>query len=293
MKILGVFPFRGGALKPLAGLVPAALRHLNTCPPPPPPIERTLKIGQHKVNFVEAGSGEKGVILLPGALGTAWTDFKPQIEQLPMLLPNHKIIAWDPPGYGKSRPPEKEFGLDFYERDAEAACGLMEKMGFGGRFSVVGWSDGGITGLILAGRKPSQVEKLVIWGSNAYIAPKEAEIYEDIRDVSKWSTRMREPMEKVYGVDGFPKVWSAWVDGMLGIYKHRNGDICKEVLDKIRAPTFILHGAKDPMIVPEHVPHLQNSIADTLLHVFPEGKHNIHLKYAEEFNKLVSDFIQK
>ena len=292
MNILGIFPFRGGALKPLAGLIPAAIRHLNTCPPPPPPIERTLKIGQHKVNFVEAGAGAKGVILLPGALGTAWTDFKPQIEQLPVLLPNHKIIAWDPPGYGKSRPPEKEFGLDFYERDAEAAAGLMEKMGFGGGFSVAGWSDGGITGMILAGRKPSQVEKLVIWGSNAYIAPKEAEIYEsmgcfgflfdlsgvdcndtlhqnvlfllsDIRDVSKWSARMREPMEKVYGVDGFPKVWSAWVDGMLGIYKHRNGDICKELLDKILAPTFILHGAKDPMIVPEHVPHLQSSIANT------------------------------
>ncbi|EAT37417.1 AAEL010592-PA [Aedes aegypti] len=293
MQIFGVLPFRVLA-KPLAGCVPgavltAAVRYRSTCPP----IERTLQIGKHKINFVEAGSGEKGLILLPGALGTAWTDFKPQIEQLPALLPSHKIIAWDPPGYGKSCPPEKEFGLDFYERDAEAAFGLMEKMGFRGAISVVGWSDGGITGLIMAGRKPSHVEKLVIWGSNAYITPKEAAIYENIRDVSKWSARMREPMEKVYGVDGFPKVWSAWVDGMLGIYKQRSGDICKEVLGQIRAPTFILHGAKDPMIVPEHVPHLQGSIADTSLHVFDEGKHNIHLKYAEDFNRLVSDFIKK
>lgn len=29
------------------------------------------------------------------------------------------------------------------------------------------------------------------------------------------------------------------------------------------------------------------------LHVFDEGKHNIHLKYAEDFNRLVSDFIKK
>lgn len=284
-----IIPFRG-FLKSLTGYARTSttLRNMGTCPP----IERQLQIGKHKINFVEVGSGEKGVILLPGALGTAWTDFKPQIEQLPRLLPNHKVIAWDPPGYGKSRPPEKAFGVDFYERDAETASGLMEKMGFPS-FSVVGWSDGGITGLVMAGRKPSQVEKLVIWGSNAYITPKEAGIYENIRDVSKWSARMREPMEKVYGVDGFPKVWSAWVDGMVGIYKQRNGDICKEVLDKIRVPTFILHGAKDPMIEPEHVPHLQNSIADTKLHVFPEGKHNIHLRYAEEFNKLVSDFINK
>ncbi len=27
-----------------------------------------------------------------------------------------------------------------------------------------------------------------------------------------------------------------------------------------------------------------------LHHRFPEGKHNLHLKYAKEFNKLVTDF---
>ncbi|XP_065072970.1 valacyclovir hydrolase isoform X1 [Ochlerotatus camptorhynchus] len=280
--------FRG--LKPVVGCAQLSIcRSLNTRPSP---MEKQLQIAGHKINFVEAGSGDKGVILLPGALGTAWTDFKPQIEHLPTLLPNHKIIAWDPPGYGKSRPPDKDFGVDFYEKDAEAAASLMEKIGFRS-FSVVGWSDGGITGLIMAGRKPSLVDKLVIWGSNAYITPKEAGMFENIRDVSKWSARMREPMEKVYGTEGFPKIWSAWVDGMINMYKQRNGDICREVLDKIRAPTFILHGAKDPMIVPEHVPYLQNSIADTDLHVFVDGKHNIHLKYAEEFNKLVSDFIKK
>ena len=28
-----------------------------------------------------------------------------------------------------------------------------------------------------------------------------------VEDVSKWSPRMREPMEAVYGVEGFPKLW--------------------------------------------------------------------------------------
>ncbi|XP_055523792.1 valacyclovir hydrolase [Wyeomyia smithii] len=254
-------------------------------------MEKQLQIGAYQINFVQAGSGDKGVILLPGALGTAWTDFKPQIEQLPALLPNCTVIAWDPPGYGKSRPPEKQFGLDFYEKDAETAVQLMEKVGFQ-KFSVIGWSDGGITGLIMAGRKAKQVEKLVVWGANAYITRKEADIYKNIRDVSKWSPRMREPMEAVYGKEDFPRIWSAWVDGMIGIYEQRNGDICNDLLEHISAPTFVLHGALDPMIVPQHVPHLLNTITTTELHVFPDGKHNIHLKYAEEFNKLVSDFIK-
>ncbi|XP_053691054.1 valacyclovir hydrolase isoform X2 [Sabethes cyaneus] len=253
-------------------------------------MEKQLQIGAHQINFVKVGNGEKGLILLPGALGTAWTDFKPQIEQLPSLLPSHTVIAWDPPGYGKSRPPEKQFGLDFYEQDADSAFHLMEKFGFE-KFSILGWSDGGITGLIMAGRKPTQVEKLVVWGANAYITQKEADIYQSIRDVSKWSSRMREPMEAIYGKADFPRIWSAWVDGMLQIYRKKNGDICKDVLENIRAPTFVLHGALDPMIVPEHVPHLLNTIPTTELHVFPDGKHNIHLKYSKEFNKLVSGFI--
>uniref|UniRef100_A0A182NKX0 AB hydrolase-1 domain-containing protein n=1 Tax=Anopheles dirus TaxID=7168 RepID=A0A182NKX0_9DIPT len=262
----------------------------SMCSAVPAAKERQLQIGSHSVHFVEAGQGNRGVILLPGALGTAWTDFKPQIERLPALLPHHRVIAWDPPGYGKSRPPDKEFTVDFFEHDAAVAGQLMQKLGFQ-RYSVVGWSDGGITGLVLAANQPEQVETLIVWGSNSYISDAEVKIYEDIRDVRKWSARMREPMEQVYGVDHFPKLWSAWVDGLVRMYHERKGDICSGKLKHIKAPTLVVHGAKDPMIIPEHVPYLLNNIKNADLHVFPEGKHNIHLRYADEFNGIVAKFI--
>lgn len=114
--------------------------------------------------------------------------------------------------------------------------------------------------MIVAGKNSGAVRKLVVWGSNAYIHPDEVKIYESIRDVSKWSARMREPMEQVYGRDGFAQLWSEWVDAVLKIYKEQSGDICKELLKKITAQTLVVHGAKDPMIVPEHVPYLLNGI---------------------------------
>ncbi|XP_040156889.1 valacyclovir hydrolase [Anopheles arabiensis] len=270
--------------------VASAVRSRSMCSSAPGAKERRLQVGASTVHFVEAGDGNRGVILLPGALGTAWTDFKPQIEGLPALLPHHRVIAWDPPGYGKSRPPDKQFTVDFYERDAAAAGELMQKLGFQ-RYSVVGWSDGGITGLVLAAKQPERVEKLVVWGSNSYISDTEANIYEGIRDVSKWSARMREPMEQVYGVEHFPKLWSAWVDGLLRIHHERKGDICSGSLKHIKAPTLVVHGAKDPMIIPDHVPYLLNNIKNTDLHVFPDGKHNIHLRYANEFNAIVAKFL--
>lgn len=41
-----------------------------------------------------------------------------------------------------------------------------------------------------------------------------------VRDVAKWSVRMRQPMEEVYGAEDFAKTWEAWVDG-IAQFAHR------------------------------------------------------------------------
>lgn len=225
-------------------------------------------------------------------LGSAFTDFKPQIENLPKLLPDFKVIAWDPPGYGKSIPPKRNFTLDFLEKDADILKDLMKVLG-SPKFNVLGWSDGGITGLILAGKFAASVEKLIIFGSNAYIIDDELKIYDGIRDVSKWSPRMREPLEKLYGAEYFKTNWEKWVDTFKAIHEERNGDLCKEHLKYIKADTLILHGEKDPMLAKEHVPYLMQQLPNAKLITWPDGKHNIHLRYAEDFNKKVAEFLVK
>ena len=37
----------------------------------------------------------------------------------------YKLVTFDPRGFGKSRPPERDFPLDFYRRDAKDAADLM------------------------------------------------------------------------------------------------------------------------------------------------------------------------
>lgn len=161
------------------------------------------------------------------------------------------------------------------------------------KFSVLGWSDGGITGLILAGKYNECVDKLMIFGSNAYIVADELKIYESIRDVSKWSAKMREPLEKLYGAEYFKATWEQWVDTFKLIYAENDGDLCKQYVNRITAETLILHGEKDPMIANEHVPYLMQNIKNCKLITWPEGKHNIHLRYAEDFNKKIADFLHK
>ncbi|XP_017482496.1 PREDICTED: valacyclovir hydrolase [Rhagoletis zephyria] len=270
-------------LRPLGNLSTMLQNHIHT--------ETKVQINHDvAVNYVQSGNGEKSVLLMPGALGSAWTDFKPQIEQLPELLSDHTIIAWDPPGYGKSRPPARNFDLDFFQKDARYAVDLMHALGRP-KFSILGWSDGGITGLIIAGRFAECVDKLIIWGAGAYLNAEEEKALQAIRDVQKWSPRMREPMEKVYGVEEFAKLWAEWVDAAAAIYKERKGDFCCAEVKQVKASTFILHGKKDPMIAAEHIPYLKERIPGCQYYEFPEGKHNIHLRYADEFNKLVADFL--
>uniref|UniRef100_A0A1L8DBN7 AB hydrolase-1 domain-containing protein n=1 Tax=Nyssomyia neivai TaxID=330878 RepID=A0A1L8DBN7_9DIPT len=254
--------------------------------------ETKIKIDDVNINYVKAGSGQKAVILMPGALGSAKTDFAPQVDQLPDILPGYTIIAWDPQGYGKSLPPRRRWGIDFFHNDARYAHQLMQRLSFD-KYSIAGWSDGGITGIIQAAKYPEAVESLIIWGSNAYIHPDEVKIYNSIRDVNKWSEKMRKPMEEVYGKEEFPRLWSEWIDAMLEIYEKNNGNICKELLEKIKCPTLILHGEKDPMIMAEHIPYLMKNINGATLHTFPDGKHNIHLRYASDFNKIVANFLEK
>lgn len=57
-------------------------------------------------------------------IGSGETDFGPQIENLNKKL--FTVVAWDPRGYGHSRPPDRDFPVDFFERDAKDAIDLMK-----------------------------------------------------------------------------------------------------------------------------------------------------------------------
>ncbi|XP_055902589.1 valacyclovir hydrolase [Eupeodes corollae] len=252
--------------------------------------EQKVNVGGIDINYVKSGDGPNGILLMPGAIGSAWTDFKPQIEKLPSLLPDYTIIAWDPPGYGKSIPPRRQFGLDFFQKDAEWAKDFMQALGYSS-FSILGWSDGGITSMIMAAKHRRLVDNMIIWGAGAYINEKEIKLIEGMRDVSTWSQRMREPLEKLYGPERFAEIWSEWIDAMLEFFKQRNGNFCREDIEKIVVPTLILHGVKDPMIAEEHIPYIRKRILGCRYYSFPEGKHNIHLKYSDEFNNVVANFL--
>ncbi|XP_069047011.1 valacyclovir hydrolase [Lepisosteus oculatus] len=253
----------------------------------------SVQSARRRVNGVElhyrqTGHGGHAALLLPGSLGSGQTDFGPQLRSL--NKERFTIVAWDPRGYGLSRPPKRDFPLDFFDRDAKDAVGLMKALNFK-TFSLLGWSDGGITALIAAAKFPTAVRKLVVWGANAFVSEEDLNIYNALRDVSAWSERMRAPMRELYGDEYFAQTWQAWVDGISQFAQRPDGSICRELLPQIACPTLIVHGEKDPMVPRFHAEYLLQHIKGSRLHLMPEGKHNLHLRFAGEFNNLVEEFL--
>lgn len=84
-----------------------------------------------------------------------------------------------------------------------------------------------------------------------------------IRDIEKWSAKMRAPLEATYGLDYFRKTWESWTDAYCRFYHETDGDICKNDLANIVCPTLIIHGLKDPLVPIEHPYYLHENIKDS------------------------------
>uniref|UniRef100_F7ECX5 AB hydrolase-1 domain-containing protein n=2 Tax=Callithrix jacchus TaxID=9483 RepID=F7ECX5_CALJA len=214
------------------------------------------------LHYQQTGEGDHAVLLLPGMLGSGETDFGPQLKNLNKKL--FTVVAWDPRGYGHSKPPDRDFPVDFFERDAKDAVDLMKALKFK-KVSLLGWSDGGITALIAAAKYPSYIRKMVIWGANAYVTDEDSVIYEGIRDVSKWSERTKKPLEALYGYDYFARTCEKWVDG-ISQFKHLpDGNICRHLLPQVQCPTLIVHGEKDPLVPRFHADFIHEHVKGSRL----------------------------
>jgi valacyclovir hydrolase len=236
--------------------------------------------------YEQKGSGQP-ILFIPGALGSGSTDFEPQLA---WFSQSYEVIAPDPRGYGQSRPPERDYPLGFYQRDAEDMLALMTALGHE-EFIVFGWSDGANIGMLMAAHAPKRVQKLVVWGGNSYLSAEEVTAFQAMRSISSWSQREADAMRQTYG-DSLDALWERYVVGLEELYA-AGGELYQSQLNRIQCPTLVLHGEKDPLVPAFHPRTICEGVRGSLLHSFPEGKHKIHGKYAAEFNQLTSEFIAR
>ncbi len=108
---------------------------------------------ERPVNVVDAGSGPP-LVFIHGHSG-CWQNW---LEQLPVFMRDHRVVALDLPGFGASPMPRDDVSVTNYARIVDDICA---QLGIDAA-CVVGNSLGGFVAAELAIRSPQRVERLVL-----------------------------------------------------------------------------------------------------------------------------------
>lgn len=202
------------------------------------------------------------------------------------------IIAIDLPGFGFSRPPERELSPEAPTKDAHLAAKLMDKLGYK-NYAILGWDIGACVALLMAIEYQARVDKLVVWGVRAVMTDQEIEALCEARDFENYDKELKQLYTEMYGSDTLKTFWSAYVDYHATFLGKANElwDV-REEIGKIKCPTMVLHGDQDKFIEKENPRMTEKAIPDCRLVRFGNGTHNLHRDLAEKFNKTVSNFLK-
>ena len=237
------------------------------------------------IYYEKYGTGPEKVLLAPGGTGSIRTDMQPLIDSLDKS--KLTIVAFDPLGYGRSRPPERNYdiGLGMYKQDATHGTELMTQLGFSS-FTWIGWSDGGRTGLMAAALFPTKIDRLIIWGALPFVTERQRLGLQTSVRLELWNEARKKSFHDEYGPEIAQKMWARHV----AFYQSLD-NLCQEMIPKIRCPTLILHGKKD-VVEQEFVEKLSRQIPICEFYVYPEGGHNLHMDETVDFTRRVHKFIE-
>lgn len=223
-----------------------------------------------KMYYEIYGKGEP--LLLIHGNGGSINNFSGQIDY---YAKNYKVIVADSRAHGKSI--DTSDSLD-YEMMAEDFNALLEKLKIKSCY-VIGWSDGGDNGLLLAIHHPDKVKRLAITGAN--IAIDSSAIANDVVSIDQ--------LGPLYQLEQTPEVKNTIKITKL-LFMLPN--ISLQQLQSIKCPTLVIGGDHD-VILPKHTMLIAENIPQSTLWIVPNSGHSTLIHYKKLFNATVDDFFKK
>ena len=170
------------------------------------------------------------------------------------------------------------------------AIGFLESV-VGEPAALVGWSDGGVVGLLVAIARPDLVSKLVVIGSIFDTAGMVLDVDEMVAEMSPDDPELA-MIRETYGAvspDG-PEHWPVVFEKMMNMWV-KEPHIPKDDLAKITAPTLVLIG-DDDLVSVSHSAELYDEISDAALAVIPHSTHPVMMEKADIVNSFIVDFLR-
>lgn len=239
-----------------------------------PAAGKYVKLRGFKMYYETYGNGEP--LLIIHGNGGSISNFK---YQIPYFAKNYHVILADSRAQGKSVDHTDSLSYEMMTDDLNA---LLDTLHLKSCY-VIGWSDGGINGLLMAIRHPDKVKKLAVTGAN---------LWPDSTAVNPYMSKF---VVDAYnrGIDSIKKVKNPTAEGkndlkllrLLGFEPH----ITTAQLHTISCPALIIGGDQD-VIRPEHTMLIAQNIRQSFLWILPNSGHSTPIYFKDEFNAKVASF---
>jgi len=238
-----------------------------------------LTISGTKIYYEEYGAGTP-LLLLHGGFGDI-SDFSAVI---PEFSKNYRVIIPDAPGHGHSEFPDKPLS---YQIMAEYYSEMIDQLNLE-TVNVLGWSDGGNSGLLLAYNRPDKVKRLLVSGANY-----KSEAYKSLEEYKKtildtvWVEANWKEWIDYYTNRSPTRDWKRYIQEGKTMWLAEEY-FSKNILEEMSIPVLVVYGDRDSIIL-EHGLELKNAIKDGQLCILPNTTHNV-FKKAELIIKIANDF---
>jgi pimeloyl-ACP methyl ester carboxylesterase len=271
--------------------------------------QRWVTVDGRQVNVIELGSGTP-IVFIHGLSGS-WQNW---LEQLPVFAREHRVIAFDLPGFGASEMPAQKITISGYGRFVNA---LLDKLGVGSAV-VVGNSMGGFIGVELAIRFPERVERLVLVSaaglSIEYLRNERAlavlnAVENRLAAYSGWLASRSDALARrpgarrmIFGIvahrpERLPgplvaeQVRGSGKPGFVPALDALTDYPIRDRLGEIGCPTLIVWGTEDKLVPARDADEFARLIPNSRKVVWPETGHVAMLERPAAFNALLEEFL--
>ena len=202
-----------------------------------------------------------------------------------LLGAGRRVISPDQRGHGRS-PGDGEIS---YAAQAIETAALLDELGVRGA-DVLGWSDGGIVGLLMARDRPDLVGRLVAISANAALTSVPPAV--EARVLEWTATAKPGDLEMSASRAAFPNAERDWPDvanKILEMWRH-GPELELGDLERIAARVLYLAADRD-MVPVEHTVAMYRATPDAILAILPNADHQVVIKRPAEVAAIVETFL--
>ncbi len=214
--------------------------------------------------------GEGAPLLIIHGNGGSINNF---MYQIPFFSKHYKVILADSRAQGKSTDNSDSLSYEMMTDDLNA---LLDTLHLDSCF-VIGWSDGGINGLLLAMRHPEKVKKLAITGANFVPDTSAIDPF-----VYNWAMNENNTLKTNHQ-------HTSKTQFKAGAFTFLRTPYCVARIRNACLPALVIGGDHD-VILPKHTMLIAQTIPKSYLWILPNSGHSTPVVYKDKFNEEVYNF---